>query len=193
MIPILVSLVLLLSWPSNNHNVVVDALALPAQELVNRRKSPALWRYDLSHNDHHDRKERSSNMPPPQPQTHAPLRSPPEVMSPVGGLPQLHAAIANGPDAIYVGLTAFSARARAANFDPHTELPDAVRTCHESGVKLYVALNTLVFPTELPEVEALIRQCAAAHVDALIVQDLGVARFLESPSSVHRFLQWVST
>jgi putative protease len=47
---------------------------------------------------------------------------------------------------------------------------------HAHGRKCYVALNTLVFDAELPEVERAIRRCAAAGVDALIVQDLGVAR-----------------
>jgi putative protease len=105
---------------------------------------------------------------------------PPEVMAPAGGWPQLHAAIGNGANAIYIGLSAFSARARAANFDPHTELPKAVQTCHAAGVKVYyVSLNVLVFDHELQEVKVLIRQCAIANVDALIVQDLGVARIAQ--------------
>jgi len=149
---------------------LIQGLALPAQELINRRKSPALWRYDLSHNDEDQQQERQ------QKPSSFPLQRPPEVMSPVGGWPQLYAAIANGADAIYIGLNAFSARARAANFDAEEELPEAVQTCHDANVKLYVALNTLVFPAELEEVEGLIRQCAKAKVDALIVQDLGVAR-----------------
>ncbi len=45
------------------------------------------------------------------------LRGPPELMSPAGGWPQLRAAVANGADAVYLGLTLYSARARAANFD----------------------------------------------------------------------------
>jgi len=160
---------------------VVRALAVPKQELVNRRKSPALWRYDL--NNHEDASSLLSQGPPEGPQSTTTatkqkikLQRPPEVMAPVGGWPQLQAAIANGADAVYVGLTAFSARARAANFDPLTELPQAVQLCHDSRVKLYVALNTLAFPNELQELEQLIRHCAAAQVDALIVQDLGVAR-----------------
>jgi hypothetical protein len=105
---------------------------------------------------------------------------PPEVVAPAGGWPQLHATIGNGANAIYIGLSAFSARTRAANFHPHTELPKAVQTCHAAGVKVYyVSLNALVFDHELQEVKALIRQCAIANVDALIVQDLGVARLAQ--------------
>jgi len=168
---------------SNMQLPVVESLAVPgslsSELLVNRRKSPALWRYDLSHDDHQSKTVIPSTHQQQQQQQPSQVISvlrPPEVMSPVGGWPQLYAAIANGADAIYVGLTAFSARARASNFDPCTELPEAVATCHQHGVKLYVALNTLVFAHELVEVEELIRQCDKANVDALIVQDLGVAR-----------------
>jgi U32 family peptidase len=150
--------------------VTIQGLSLPPQELVNRRKSPALWRYDLSPNVDHD------DVPTQEKPALPLMKRPPEVMAPVGGWPQLHAAIANGADAVYIGLSSFSARARAANFDPITELPRAVQTCHNSSVKLYVALNTLVFPNELDEVENLIRLCAKAKVDALIVQDIGLAR-----------------
>ncbi|KAL3912106.1 MAG: hypothetical protein SGILL_007017, partial [Bacillariaceae sp.] len=143
--------------------------------------SPALWREDLSNNydDDNDNDDtvnggvrRTSRKPL--------LTRPPEVMSPVGGFPQLHAAIGNGADSIYLGLSAFSARARAANFDPVTELPVAVQTAHDARVKVYVALNTLVFDNELQEVEGLIHQCIDAKVDALIVQDLGVARLAQT-------------
>jgi collagenase-like PrtC family protease len=143
-----------------------SGLALPANELVNRRKSPALWREDLVGEEGAQNSQMKRGL----------VQRPPEVMSPVGGWPQLHAAIGNGADSIYLGLSAFSARARAANFDPKTQLPKAVATCHDSGVKVYVALNTLIFDHELEEIEELIRLCVKAKVDALIVQDLGLAK-----------------
>jgi len=169
--------------PKNNisKNVVITSSTqsskrpkyLPEKELINRRKSPALWRNDL--NNHHlsdpnnPQSSYSSSFQPTEP---------PEIMSPVGGWPQLHAAIANGADSIYLGLSSYSARARAANFDEEN-LYQAVETCHESHVKVYVALNTLVFNHELEEIENLVRICMDAKVDALIVQDLGVARMVQ--------------
>src|SRR5437868_5436769 len=51
---------------------------------------------------------------------------------------------------------------------------------HQHGVKGYVTLNTLVFDAELPAVEAAVRACAEAGVDAVIVQDLGVARLVRA-------------
>lgn len=102
----------------------------------------------------------------------------PEVMAPAGGWPQLRAAVFNGADAVYLGLTSFSARARASNFDPGEELHAVVHFCRVHEVKVYVALNTLVFDEEMDEVAALIIRCNEAGVDAVIVQDLGVQRLV---------------
>ncbi|GFH60376.1 hypothetical protein CTEN210_16852 [Chaetoceros tenuissimus] len=143
--------------------------SLSETELINRRKSPALWREDLtlSQNTNVDAKATFSGP-----------KRPPEVMAPCGGFPQLKAAVANGADSIYLGLSAFSARARASNFSP-SELHEAVKLCHQSGVKVYVALNVLVFQNELEEVAKWIQVCDKANVDALIVQDIGVTKLAQ--------------
>ena len=101
----------------------------------------------------------------------------PEVLAPAGDELALEAAIRGGADAVYFGLQGFNARARAANFD-EAGLAATVRRLHDHGVKAYVALNTLVFDDELPRLEAAVRACAAAGVDAVIVQDIGVAKVL---------------
>lgn len=103
----------------------------------------------------------------------------PEILAPAGDEESLLAAIAAGADAVYLGLTAFSARARATNFGEDA-LERAMETLHQHGRKGYVALNTLVFDSELPALEAAIRRCARAGVDAVIVQDLGVARLIHA-------------
>jgi putative protease len=89
------------------------------------------------------------------------------------------AAIENGADAVYFGLRGHNARARAVNFDPG-ELPDVVDLLHRRGVKGYVTLNTLAFPRELDELETTIRIIAEAGVDAVIVQDVGLARLIRA-------------
>ncbi len=66
-----------------------------------------------------------------------PLLRKPEVLAPAGDWPQLHAAVENGADAVYFGLTDFNARARAANFDP-TELPSIMGHLRERGVRGFV-------------------------------------------------------
>ncbi len=99
----------------------------------------------------------------------------PEVLAPAGDRAAMEAAAAAGADAVYFGLKGFNARARAENFDGD-DLEGTLRWLHARGVRGYVTLNTLVFDAELRAVEAAVRTCASAGADAIIVQDLGVAR-----------------
>jgi len=99
----------------------------------------------------------------------------PEVLAPAGDQASLEAAVRAGADAVYFGLQAFNARARAGNFD-EAELRDTMAYLRRHGVRGYVTLNTLVFDRELPKMEETLRACARAGVDAVIVQDLGVMR-----------------
>lgn len=110
--------------------------------------------------------------------TPAPLQRP-EVLAPAGDEGSLRAAVLAGADAVYFGLKGFNARARAQNFDVEG-LEKTLAYLHEHGVKGYVTLNTLVFDDELPSVEAAARACAKVGADAVIVQDLGVARLVRA-------------
>jgi putative protease len=101
----------------------------------------------------------------------------PELMSPAGDFDAMRAAVANGADAVYFGLDNFNARHRAANFTL-TELPQIMRYLHGHNVKGFLTFNTLIFSDELSDAVDYIRQIAAAGVDALIVQDLGLARLI---------------
>jgi putative protease len=98
----------------------------------------------------------------------------PEIMSPVGYWPQLHAAIEAGADAVYFGLKHFSARAKVG-FSLE-ELPQVMRTLHARGVRGYITFNTLVFEHELLEAARAIAAIVEAGADALIVQDYGIVR-----------------
>lgn len=98
-----------------------------------------------------------------------------EVLAPAGGPDSVIAAVRSGADAVYVGEKLFSARSSAKNFD-EVELRQAVEYCHIHGVKLYVTLNTIVFDDELEAVKQAILAAARADADALIVQNMGVAR-----------------
>ena len=91
------------------------------------------------------------------------------------------AAIENGADAVYFGLKGHNARARAVNFDP-AGLPEVMDLLHRRNVRGYVTLNTLAFPRELEGLEATIRIVAGAGVDAVIVQDMGLARLIRAVS-----------
>ena len=95
-------------------------------------------------------------------------------MSPAGYWPQLRAAVEAGADAVYFGLTHFSARAKVGfTLD---ELPEVTRTLRTRGVRGYLAFNTLVFEHELGEAARTIAAAAEAGVDALIIQDPAIMR-----------------
>ena len=100
-----------------------------------------------------------------------------EILAPAGGEAQLRAAVLCGADAVYLGLRGFNARAGAENFDENT-LPQTVGWCHARGVRVYVTLNTLVTDRELPQWLHSLDAVAAAGVDGVLVQDLGLARII---------------
>ncbi len=100
----------------------------------------------------------------------------PELLAPVGGMAQLDAALHAGADAVYFGLRrGLHARARASGI-ADDELEAVMRRLHTAGRRGFLTLNTLVFDEELASAEAAIRHAAACGVDALIVQDIGLAR-----------------
>lgn len=100
-----------------------------------------------------------------------------EILAPAGGEAQLRAAVLCGADAVYLGLRGFNARAGAENFDENT-LPQTVGWCHARGVRVYVTLNTLVTDRELPQWLHSLDAVAAAGVDGVLVQDLGLAKII---------------
>lgn len=105
----------------------------------------------------------------------APPRRGPEILAPAGTEEAFAAALAAGADAVYLGLSeGFNARARSTAFTLDG-LPALVRRAHAANVKVYLTLNTLVFESELPSLERLLRGVVASGVDALIVQDPATA------------------
>ncbi|MFR8009251.1 MAG: peptidase U32 family protein, partial [Gordonibacter urolithinfaciens] len=100
--------------------------------------------------------------------------SPVELLAPAGGAEALHAAVAGGADAVYLGLDAFNARRNADNFTLET-LGEACDYAHLRGVRVYVTLNTAILPSEVDRALECARQAYRAGADAFIVQDVGVA------------------
>lgn len=98
-----------------------------------------------------------------------------EILAPAGSQEALEAALSAGAEAVYFGLDeGFNARARASNFRLDG-LAETVERIHLAGSRAYLALNTLVFQSELAKVEDIISQVASSGVDAVIVQDPGLA------------------
>ena len=100
-----------------------------------------------------------------------------ELLAPAGSPEALQAAVQAGADAVYLGFGPLNARRNAKNFT-REQLEAAVDYCHLRGVKVYLTLNTLLFDRELPLAAETGRWASDLGVDAVLVQDLGVARLL---------------
>ena len=100
-----------------------------------------------------------------------------ELLSPAGSPEAVVAAVQSGADAIYMGFGGFNARRGAKNFTDE-EFDTAVRYCRARGCKVYLTLNTLVADREMEEAAKLAYHAQEVGVDAILVQDLGVARVL---------------
>ena len=100
-----------------------------------------------------------------------------EILAPVGNFSMLEAAVHNGADAVYVGMPGFNARGRSPQLSDD-ELGKIIETAHLYGVKVYIALNVLIFENEFKELHEKLSSLMNLHPDALIVQDAGLAVFL---------------
>lgn len=101
-----------------------------------------------------------------------------ELLAPAGGEESAYAAINSGADAIYLGLTSFSARSGAENFDREA-LSRLLGYAHSAGVHVHVAMNTLVKQSELEEFLTAAVEVWNAGADAIIIQDIFIAKYLK--------------
>lgn len=100
-----------------------------------------------------------------------------ELLAPAGNREAFFAAINAGANAIYLGLSTFSARAYANNFSID-ELQELVDYAHLRNVKVFITMNTIVFQNELPCAYELIDRLSEINVDALIIQDLALLNYV---------------
>lgn len=100
-----------------------------------------------------------------------------ELLSPVGDFECLKAAVQNNADAVYFGADLFSARASAKNFNLE-ELEQAIKYCKLRGVKTNLTLNILIKDNEISDAFELAKKAYEFGIDAIIVQDLGLAKQL---------------
>ncbi len=101
-----------------------------------------------------------------------------ELLAPAGDIEAGYAAFYYGADAVYLGLQQFSARATATNFDEKS-LDEMTAFAHANGKKVYAAINTLIQEDELADLLKTLDICSYCKVDAVILQDLGVARIIK--------------
>lgn len=101
-----------------------------------------------------------------------------ELLAPAGDIEAGYAAFAYGADAVYLGLSAFSARAEATNFTPES-LASIILYAHSIGKRVLVAVNTIFFEKETESLLQTLQIIAESKADGVIVQDIGTARFVK--------------
>ena len=106
------------------------------------------------------------------------MRKRAELLAPAGSFESMTAAVNAGADAVYMGGSQFGARAYAEN--PDTEkMIEALDFCHLHGVKLYMTVNTLLKEQEMEKLYDFLAPFYEHGLDAAIVQDFGVLRYLK--------------
>lgn len=100
-----------------------------------------------------------------------------ELLAPAGNVEAFYGAIHAGADAVYLAGNKFGARAYAENFETQ-ELVRCIRYAHLSGRKVYLTVNTLLKESEFDGLYEYMRPFCEEGLDAVIVQDLGVLRFI---------------
>ena len=110
-----------------------------------------------------------------------------ELLAPAKNLLCGRAAIRHGADAVYIGGPKFGAREDAGN--SIRDIEQLVSEALIYGVKVYVALNTILYDSELEEASRQIRNLYEAGVDALIIQDPGILEMDLPPLPLHASTQ----
>ena len=102
----------------------------------------------------------------------------PELLAPAGSLDAVRAAIANGANAVYLGVERFNARDEGAQLT-FEELDRACAMAGARGVRVYLTLNVLLKPSELVDALVLLGDAIDRGVSAVIAQDLGFIRLVQ--------------
>lgn len=110
-----------------------------------------------------------------------------ELLAPARNAEIAIEAIKHGADAVYMGAVNYGARAAAGN--SIEDIASVVDFAHKFDVRVYVTVNTIVFDSELAEVEALVWNLYRIGVDALIVQDMSLLRLKLPPIALHASTQ----
>lgn len=110
-----------------------------------------------------------------------------ELLAPAKNVETGIAAINHGADAVYIGAVQFGARQAAGN--SVEDIKRLVEYAHLFGAKVYVTLNTIIYDEEVAAVEQLVAELYDGGVDALIVQDMGIAKMNIPPIPLHASTQ----
>ena len=100
-----------------------------------------------------------------------------ELLCPAGNIDSFKAACQNGADAIYMGIGKYNARVMAKNFDID-EYIECIKYAHLRRIKVFLTLNTLMYDNEIKEALNLVLKLYSKGLDAVIVQDIGLASLI---------------
>lgn len=101
----------------------------------------------------------------------------PELLAPAGTLEKLKFAVHYGADAIYIAGKQYGLRAFAGNFNKE-QMKEGIQFAHERNVKIYVTVNIFAHNIDFVEMEAYLKELRELNVDAVIVSDPGIIRFI---------------
>ena len=101
------------------------------------------------------------------------MQAKPELISPAGDWTSMRAALDAGADAVYFGAEGFNMRAASKSFSPG-DFGGIARLCRSHDAKAYLALNSVIYDTELGEMDKTVAAAKAAGLDAVICWDLAV-------------------
>ena len=110
-----------------------------------------------------------------------------ELLAPARNADVARAALLHGADAVYIGASHHGARAAAGN--SVADIARVAEFAHLFGARVYVTVNTLVYDSELADVERLVGELYRAGADALIVQDMALLRLDLPPIALHASTQ----
>ena len=113
-----------------------------------------------------------------------------EIMSPVGCFESLSSAIQAGAGSVYFGLGKLNMRAGSTVNFTEDDLETIVSLCQEHGVKTYLAVNTIMYDTDLAEMRRIIDLAKQKHITAIIASDTAVLEYaLEQGVEIHASTQ----
>lgn len=101
-----------------------------------------------------------------------------ELLAPAGNYEAMLGAFAAGADAVYLGGSAFGARAYADNFSDE-EIIQGIHLAHLLGKKIYLTVNTLVKEKEFSALYDFLLPFYRNGLDGVIIQDLGVFHYVK--------------
>jgi putative protease len=103
-----------------------------------------------------------------------------EIMAPVGSYESLMAAIQGGANSVYFGIGKLNMRSRSSKNFTLDDLDEISRICHESKLRSYITLNTVIYDKELDEVKQIVDAAKARNISAIIASDQAVIQYAHS-------------